>query len=503
MNEKLQDLKNRLLEINDLEKATAVMYWDQSTYMPPGSAASRGRQMATVGRVAHEKFIDPAVGHLLDDLQQYEESLPYESDDASLIRVTRRDYEKAIRVPPALIAETSEHAAASYQVWTQARPDNDFNAVRPYLEKTLDLSRLYADCFPGYDHIADPLIDWHDEGMKAESVRAIFSKLRAELVPLVERISSQETADDSCVKQFYPEQGQLDFGISCIKDYGYDFERGRQDKTHHPFMISFSSGDVRITTRVDEHDLNGALFSTLHEAGHALYEQGVDASLEGTPLAAGTSSGVHESQSRLWENQIGRSRQFWSHYYPILQRQFPDQLRSVSLDTFYRAINKVERSLIRTEADEVTYNLHVMIRFDLELALLEGELAIKDLPQAWHARYESDLGLRAPSDVDGVLQDVHWFGFFWHIGGAFQGYTLGNIMSAAFYAAALQDHPEIPQQTAAGEFGPLLGWLQENIYRYGRKFTANEMIQRVTGGPLTIDPYMDYLRAKFGELYSL
>ena len=232
-----------------------------------------------------------------------------------------------------------------------------------------------------------------------------------------------------------------------------------------------------------------------------MYEQGVDASLEGTPLASGTSSGVHESQSRLWENQIGRSRRFWSHYYPVLQQQFPDQLQSVSLDTFYRAINKVDRSLIRTEADEVTYNLHVMIRFDLELALLEGELAIKDLPQAWHARYESDLGLRAPNDVDGVLQDVHWYS--WHIGGAFQGYTLGNIMSAAFYAAALQDHPQIPQQTAAGEFGPLLSWLQENIYRYGRKFTANEIVQRVTGGPLTIEPYMDYLRDKFGELYSL
>jgi carboxypeptidase Taq len=337
--------------------------------------------------------------------------------------------------------------------------------------------------------------------MKAKSVRAIFSQLRDELVPLVETICSQESADDSCLKQYYPEQKQLAFGLSCIKEYGFDFDRGRQDKTHHPFMINFSTGDVRITTRVDEQDLNGALFSTLHEAGHALYEQGVDHSLEGTPLAIGTSAGVHESQSRLWENQIGRSRQFWSHYYPILQQQFPDQLQAVSLDTFYRAINKVKRSLIRTEADEVTYNLHVMIRFDLELALLEGELAIKDLPQAWHARYESDLGLRAPSDVDGVLQDVHWFG--WQIGGEFQGYTLGNIMSAAFYAAALQDHPQIPQQTASGEFAPLLGWLQEKIYRHGRKFTANELVQRVTGGPLTIDPYMDYLRAKFGELYSL
>ncbi len=502
MDEKLQELKRRLIEIDDIEKATYIMYWDQSTYMPPGSAQIRGRQMATIARVAHEKFIDPATGHLLDELQTYGESLPYESDDACLIRVTRRDYEKAIRVPSALMAERSEHATASYQVWMQARPDNDFAAVQPYLEKTLDLSRQYADCFPGYDHIADPLIDNADEGMTAESVQTLFAQLRTELVPLVETISNLDMVDDSCLKQYYPEQAQLDFGAKCISDYGFDFNRGRQDKTYHPFMIRFSDGDVRITTRVNEWDLTDALFSTLHEAGHAIYEQGIDAALDGTPLGKGTSSGVHESQSRLWENQIGRSRQFWTHYYPLLQKQFPDQLRTVPLDAFYAAINKVKRSLIRTDADEVTYNLHVMIRFDLELALLEGRLAVKDLPEAWHARYEADLGLRAPSDVDGMLQDVHWFG--WQIGGEFQGYTLGNIMSAAFYDAALQAHPEIPGQTAAGEFGTLLNWLQENIYRHGRKFTADELVQRVTGGPLTIESlYGLFARQVWRTLFSL
>jgi carboxypeptidase Taq len=498
---KLDELKARLSEINDLNMATAVLYWDQSTYMPPGGAEARGRQLATVGRIAHEKFTDPAIGRLLDPLQIYAETLPYDSDEASLIRVTRRDYERAIKVPPALQAEIFEQATASYQAWTEARPNNDFAKIRPFLEKTLDLSRQYADCFPGYKHIADPLIDAADEGQTAESTRAIFFQLRAELVPLVKIITSQETADDSCLKQYFPEQEQLAFGQACIRDYGYDFERGRQDKTPHPFMINFSIGDVRITTRVDEEDLNNALFSTLHEAGHALYEQGINGDLEGGPLAGGTSAGVHESQSRLWENQIGRSREFWSHYYPKLQAQFPDQLGTVSLDSFYRAIHKVERSLIRTEADEVTYNLHVMIRFDLELALLEGSLAVKDLPEAWHARYESDLGLRAPSDVDGVLQDVHWYS--WQIGGQFQGYTLGNIMSAAFFDAALKDHPQIPSQVAQGEFGTLLSWLQENIYQHGRKFTANELVERVTGGPLTIDPYIRYLRSKYGEIFAL
>jgi len=293
----------------------------------------------------------------------------------------------------------------------------------------------------------------------------------------------------------------LAFGLMVAQKYGYDLSRGRQDKTHHPFMTSFAVDDVRITTRVKENDLSEALFSTLHETGHALYELGVSHDLDGTPLAGGTSAGVHESQSRLWENLVGRSRPFWNHYYAQLQATFPEQLNGVSQDTFYRAINKVQPSLIRTDADEVTYNLHVMIRFDLELALLEGSLAVQDLPEAWHARYETDLGVRAPSDVDGVLQDVHWYAGT--VGGSFQGYTLGNVMSALFFEQALRAHPSIPAEIEQGEFGTLHGWLRENIYRHGRKFTANELVERVTGGPLTIEPYIRYLQTKYGELYKL
>ncbi len=501
MEKQLQELKQRLQEISTINGATAVLGWDQSTYMPPGGAAARGQQMAVLGRIAHEKFTDTAVGRLLDDLQPYAESLPYDHDDAALIRVTRRNYERATKVPAALLATIYAHGAATYQQWTVARPANDFASIAPALEKTIDYSRQIADCFPGYDHIADPLIDFADLGMKAESVRALFTELRAALVPIANAITSQEPADDSCLKQHFPEAQQLAFGQEIIKAYGYDFQRGRQDKTHHPFMTKFSIGDVRITTRVKEHDLSEALFSTLHEAGHALYEQGINPAYEGTPLNGGTSAGVHESQSRLWENLVGRSRTFWEHYYPKLQATFPEQLYHVPLETFYRAINKVQRSLIRTDADEVTYNLHVMIRFDLELALLEGKLAVKDLPAAWHARYESDLGLRAPDDRDGVLQDVHWYSG--QVGGVFQGYTLGNIMSALFYAQALQAHPTIPAEIGAGEFGTLHGWLRENIYQHGSKFTANELVERVTGGPLTIAPYIQYLRAKYGELYQL
>ena len=499
MEAKLRELKILLTEVNDLESAGAVLQWDQETYMPTGGAPARGRQMATLARLAHEKFTSPIIGKLLDQLRRHEESLPADSDDASLIRVTRRDYERAVKVPAEFVGKLSEHTAATYQAWTQARPANDFAAVRPLLEQTLDLSRQLADFFPGYEHIADPLIDYADFGMTAQTIRQVFGELRQELVPLVQSITAQPVADDACLRQHFPEQEQLAFGATVIKRFGYDFERGRQDKTHHPFMTKFSLGDVRITTRCREDDLGEALFSTLHEAGHALYEQGIRADFEATPLAGGTSSGVHESQSRTWENLVGRSRGFWEFFYPKLQVAFPEQLQRVSLDSFYRAINRVQRSLIRTDADEVTYNLHVMIRFDLELQLLEGQLAVKDLPAAWHARYQSDLGLCAPDDRDGVLQDVHWYGGV--IGGNFQCYTLGNILSAQFYESATNARPEIEAEISAGKFEALHDWLKENIYQHGRKFTAAELVQQATGQAMTIAPYVRYLRRKYGELY--
>ncbi len=469
--------------------------------MPPGGAPARARQLATLGRLAHEKFTDPAIGQLLEDLRPYEESLPYDSDEASLIRVARRDYEKAVKVPSAFVATLRSHTAESYQVWTKARPANDFNVVQPYLEKTLDFSRQLADFFPGYEHIADPLIHFADEGMKASTVRALFADLREQLVPIVQAITAQPVADDSCLRQTFPEAQQWAFGLEVIQHLGYDLGRGRQDKTHHPFMTKFSLGDVRITNRIKENHLSEALFSTMHEAGHALYEQGIRMDFEGTPLADGTSAGVHESQSRLWENIVGRSRGFWQFFYPKLQAVFPDQLGSVPLDIFYRAINKVELSLIRTDADEVTYNLHVMMRFDFELALLEGKLAVRDLPEAWRERFKADLGIAPPDDRDGVLQDVHWYGG--SIGGSFQGYTLGNILGAQFFETALLVHPEIPTRIESGEFGTLHGWLKEHIYQHGSKYTAPELIERVTGGPLSIAPYIRYLRTKYGELYRL
>ena len=498
---RLEELKGRLREVSDLGAAGAVLGWDQATYMPPGGAAARARQGATLSRLAHEKFTDPALGKLLDELQPYADGLSPDSDDASLLRVARRDFEKAVKVPADFVARWSAHSSASYDAWTRARPANDFATMRPLLERSLDFSRQYAGFFAPYVHIADPLIDGPDEGMTTATVLALFAELRASLVPIVRAISAQPPADDTCLRGSFPEAAQMAFGLAVVKRVGYDFERGRLDKTHHPFCTKFAAGDVRITTRVREDDIAEALFSTLHEAGHALYEQGVDVAFEGTPLNSGASAGVHESQSRLWENVVGRSRGFWEHFYPLLRDAFPDHFAGVPLETFYRAINKVARSLIRTDADEVTYNLHVMMRFDLELALLEGRLAVKDLPEAWRARFEMDFGIAPPDDRDGCLQDVHWYAGA--VGGGFQGYTIGNIQAAQFHAAALSAHPEIPAQMARGEFGTLHAWLREHLYRHGRKFTPDELVQRATGGPMSIAPYIAYLRAKYGEMYRL
>jgi carboxypeptidase Taq len=363
------------------------------------------------------------------------------------------------------------------------------------------MSRQYANFFPGYEHIIDPLINEADEGMKAASVGALFADLRQQLAPIVQAITSQPPADDSCLRRHYPSEQQIAICKEIISRLGYDFQRGRLDLTHHPFETSFSVGDVRITTRIRENYLGECLYSTIHESGHAMYEQGVRPELEPTPLGNGTSAGAHESQSRLWENVVGRSRGFCEFFYPRLQEAFPAQLGDVPMETFYRAINKVERSLIRTDADEVTYNLHVMLRFDFEMALLEGTLAVKDLPEAWNERFRADFGITPPDDRDGVLQDVHWYGGM--IGGAFQGYTLGNVLGAQFYAAALQAHPEIPAQIRQGQFDTLRHWLIENIYQHGSKFTAPELVERVTGGPVSLAPYLAYIKDKFGELYRL
>ena len=495
---RLADLSARLAEIADLNSAAAVLGWDQATYMPKGGAVARGRQIATLSRLAHEKFTEAELGRLLDTLANALAGRDACDDQASLVRVCRRDYERAIKIPSVLVERISTHGNETYTAWTEARPANDFERLAPMIERGIDLSRELALALGGGRHVMDPLIDGSEPGMTVAEVQRLFGALRPALKDLIAMVKSSDPAEEACLNHNFIASKQLAFALKMAERFGFDLTRGRQDESPHPFCTTFAIGDVRITTRVKTHDLGEALYSTLHEAGHAMYEQGVAVEFDRTPLAGGVSAGVHESQSRLWENIVGRSEPFLSYAYPLLQKQFPEQLKRVPLKTFYRALNRVTPSLIRTDADELTYNLHIMLRFDLECQLIEGRLEARDLPEAWAARYASDLGVAPNNNSDGCLQDVHWFGGT--IGGAFQSYTIGNILSAQFYAAAVARHPTIPTEVGAGKFSTLHGWLRENIYRHGRKYEPADLVQRATGGPMSTAPYLDYLTAKYRAL---
>lgn len=501
MQEQLKELKNRLAEISDLNSATAVLGWDQQTYMPPGGAAARAQQLATLSHIAHEKFIDDKVGCLLEDLHGYAGSLPYDSDDASLIRVTKREYDKARKVPPALVSEIAQASARAFEAWRKAKAESKFDEFSPYLQRNLDLKKRYAECLGYTNRIYDPLLDQYEPGMKTSQVEAIFANLKEVIVPLVHSIGSKSSmVDDSFLHQFFDERKQWDAGIEVARLFGYAFERGRQDRSPHPFTTTFSLDDVRITTRLASDYFPAGFFATMHETGHALYEQGIRHELGRTPLGEGASLGVHESQSRMWENLVGRSLPFWKFFMPRLQTFFPEQFGNKDAEQMYRAVNRVQPSYIRVEADEVTYNLHIMVRFELENALLEGRVAIGDLPEAWNAKMEEYLDIAPPDDTRGVLQDVHWsYGSF----GYFPTYSLGNFFAAQIFDQIKKDIPNINTHLEKGEFHYLLDWLHANLHTHGRKFTLDELAKKITGESLQIHSYITYLKSKFGEIYHL
>jgi len=485
----LRTLRERLAEVSDLFRSLMVLSWDQKVTMPSGGHAARADALATIGRIAFEKSTSDEIGKLLERLEPLEQSLEYDSDDASLIRVARRDWEKNRRVPVELRAETIRAGALGNQIWIEAREESDFAKFLPALERNLELRRRYVECFEWSDSPYTPLLDDYEPFMQTTEVAEVFGTIRPVLSELVKQAP---VVDASFLEQPFPVDAQVAFFGRILATLGFEEGSYRLDPTVHPFCTSFSRRDVRMTTRF-ESGLDG-LWSTMHEAGHGLYAHGIGPSLERTPLATSPSLGLNESQSRTWENLVGRSRPFWTHWYEPLQEAFPEQLGGVDLDRFMAAINRAEPGLIRVEADETTYSLHIILRFELEQRLIEGTLEPKDLPEAWNAGMYDLLGVEVPDDARGVLQDIHWsYGGI----GYFPTYALGNVISLQIWAKVCEAIPDLDEQMAAGELLELSAWLRDNLYSLGRKLTPKETLERVTGSA-SIDPqpYLAYLREK-------
>lgn len=501
MSQKYTQLVERLKDIKNLNSAGAVLGWDQQTQMPPGGASARAAQLATLARISHEMFTSDETARLLEDAAAELNGADYDSDEASMVRVIREDYEQDARLPAALVAELASLTTLAHEVWAHARATNDFRHFQPSLERIVELTLEVADKLGYRDHPYDALAGQYERGITMAQIKHIFDEHKPALVRLIADVNAvSDRVSDAVLHQDFEIEKQRRFAIDTVTAYGFDFTRGRQDVAVHPFETAFSRDDVRITTRFHQDFLNPALFGMMHEAGHGMYEQGVGANLEGTPLARGTSLAVHESQSRMWENIVGRSKAFWSWALPQLQAVFPEQLGSVDLDTFYRAINKVEKSFIRVEADEATYNLHIMLRFELETELVTGKLKVSDLPEEWNDRFESFFGIAPPNDRLGVLQDIHWSG---GMIGYFPTYALGNLLSVQYYNQAVKERPSIPDDIASGRFDTLRTWLNEKIHVHGRKFTSDELTRRITGESIQSRDYLAYLQNKLGEVYGL
>jgi carboxypeptidase Taq len=490
----LRTLRERLAEISDIQRSAGVLFWDQRVTMPPLGNEARAEAVATLGRIAHQRFVDDEIGALLERLRPFGESLPYDSDEASLIRVTRRDWEKARRVPAELRGEMMRAGAQGHQIWIEARARSDFESFLPALERNLELKKRYVECFEWDDSPYTPLLDDFEPFMTSTEVADIFDTIRPVLSELV-RAAPQ--IDGSFLDAPFPASLQREFSERVLATLGFEDGAWRLDTTVHPFCTSFSTRDVRLTTRYHETGLE-SIWSTLHEAGHGLYAHGIARSLERTPLANSPSLGLNESQSRTWENLVGRSRPFWSYWYEPLQETFPEQLGDIGLERFLAAINRAEPGLIRVQADETTYSLHIILRFDLEKRVIVETLAPKDLPEAWNEGMRELLGLQVPDDASGVLQDVHWSG---GAIGYFPTYALGNVISLQIWSVVQEAIPDLDAQLETGELEGLSAWLRDNLYSLGRKLTPKETIERLTGAPaIDPEPYLAYLREKVSAL---
>jgi carboxypeptidase Taq len=492
MSQAFERLKVLVGEIYDLERTGYLLAWDQETTMPPDAAPGRAEQRATIGRAAHERLVSDELGRLLDEVRGEEESLPYESDEASLIRVARHEHEKASRVPAELRAEILRSGAIGLGAWLEARKRRDFEILRPHFEGLLELRRRYIECFEPTEDPYDVLLDDYERGFTTAETEHVLEHLRRELVPLVE---AARDADGEELQGPFPIEPQRAFSLDLLERLGVDARSWRLDHSEHPFTAGIGIADIRLTSHFKETQLSG-IFAAIHEFGHGLYERQVSPALARTPLAGGASAALHESQSRMWENLIGRSRAFWRFAYDDLRDALP-ALRGIEPERFFRAVNRIRPSLTRVDADEITYNLHIVLRFELERELLSGRLEARDLPDAFDERMHRYLGLDVPDARAGVLQDIHWAdaGF-----GYFPTYSLGNVMSVQIWERAGADLGDLDERIERGDFGDLREWLREHLHRHGRKFTPRETLERAAGSAIDPEPYVRYLKGKLGEV---
>jgi carboxypeptidase Taq len=497
----IDQLRERMAELADLGNVAHLLEWDQQTMMPARGAPLRAEALGTLQRISHEMFVSAETGALLDAAAANLNGAPYDSDEASLVRVTRRRWEKARQVPTELAADMARAASIGQEAWIKARAESDFNAFAPHLERNLELARRYVDCFDGFDGAYDVLLDDYEPGMSTAAVARLFSELKSELVPVIATLAEHsDRVDDSRLHGSFPVERQRELVTEVVQRMGFDYSGWRIDTAVHPFATSFGSEDVRITTRWDETYLASSLYGAMHECGHGLYEAGIAPSLQRTPLGQAESLGMHESQSRMWENMVGRGRPFCGVLAPRIAELFAGSLADLDQDTLYRAVNKVHPSFIRVEADEATYGLHVVLRFELEQELIEGRLSVAELPEAWNARFKEYLGLDVPDDASGVLQDVHWsMGAI----GYFPTYALGNLIAGQLWERAHADIADLDEQLGAGELGGLREWLREHVHRHGAKFAMAELLERAVGSPLAVGPFVSYLKRKLGDAYGL
>ena len=497
-NDQLADLKRRLGEVVDVTSAISLLAWDQETYMPPKAATARGQQLATLSAMRHRLFTSAEMGSLLNDLTARDDLGP---DDVKLVEIALYDYTRATKLPESFVHRFAQEQSRAYEVWVKARREADFNQFKPNLETLVELLREKADLL-GYEGSPyNALLEEFERGMTAEELEPIFADLAEKQGELVERIvTCPNQPDTAWLDQEWDVQRQWDFTMRVLGDMGFDLEAGRQDKSVHPFTTNLDRTDVRLTTRLYPNELFSALTGSIHEGGHGLYEQGYLEQDRRTPLAEAPSLGIHESQSRMWENVIGRSLPFWRHYAPALREHFPGQLDGVSAEQIHRAVNMVRPTFIRVEADECTYNLHIVIRFEIEVAIIEGDLAVADVPEAWNVKVKEYLGLDVPDDARGCLQDIHWsHGAM----GYFPTYALGNLYATQLFERILEEVPDLWDHIEAGRFAPLLDWLREHVHRHGRRNLAAQLVADATGRQPDSTAYLRYLERKYSELYRL